>query len=302
MLGNVLSVENTNLNGSWGVNLTFPGWGHIINGVIAIIIWETFIERLGEGLSSIKWIVKWWSGGGLWDSLDHHGDGDVIVVGEILGFVSILLEDGVEGVVTNNLSERFKSDGFDVIKAIGWGNFKVDCLNFIDWYHNFLGELIWETFIERLGEGLSSIKWIVKWWSGGGLWDSLDHHGDGDVIVVGEILGFVSILLEDGVEGVVTNNLSERFKSDGFDVIKAIGWGNFKVDCLNFIDWYHNFLGELVEIVLGLSFGVNENSGFWGWVSGGLGDIGFGASLGLDESNTSVLLLTSFLVVMFVLK
>jgi hypothetical protein len=61
-------------------------------------------------------------------------------------------------------------------------------------------------------------------------------------------------------------------------------------------------LGELVEIVLGLSFGVNENSGFWGWVSGGLGDIGFGASLGLDESNTSVLLLTSFLVVMFVLR
>jgi len=198
LLGNVLSVENTNLNGSWGVNLTFPGWGHIINGVIAIIIWETLIERLGEGLSSIEW--------------------------------------------------------------------------------------------------------IVKWWGGGGLWDSLDHHGDGDVIVVGEILGFVSILLEDGVEGVVTNNLSERFKSDGFDVIKAIGWGNFKVDCLNFIDWYHNFLGELVEIVLGLSFGVNENSSFWGWVSGGLGDIGFGASLGLDESNTSVLLLTSFLVVMFVLR
>ena len=29
----------------------------------------------------------------LYDALDHDGDGDVIVVGEVLGFVSILLLD-----------------------------------------------------------------------------------------------------------------------------------------------------------------------------------------------------------------
>jgi len=176
LLGNVLTVENTNLNSWWSVNLTLPGWGHIINGVITIIIWEALIERLSEGLSSIKWVMKWWSGGGLWDSLDHHGDGDVIVIGEILGFVSILLEDGVEGVVTNNLSERFESNRFDVIKTIGWGNFKVNSFNFIDWYHNFLGELVEVVLGLSFGvnENLSFWGWVGGL-GGVGINDGLDE-------------------------------------------------------------------------------------------------------------------------------
>jgi len=141
----------------------------------------------------------------------------------------------------------------------------------------------------------------VKWWSGGGLWDSLDHHGDGDVVVVGEILGFVSVLLEDGIEGVVTNNLSERFKSDGFDVIKGIGWSNIKGNSFNFVDWYSNILRELREILLSSS--LNEASGLWCWVSNWLGSLGgVVVSGGLEESNTLMLLSTSLLVVMLVLK
>ena len=198
MLSDVLTVENTNLNWSWGGGLTLPVWSHIIDGVVAIVVWETLIERLSESLSSIIWVVKWWSGGGLWDSLDHHGDGDVVVVGEILGLVSVLLEDGVEGVVTNNLSERFKSDGFDVIKSVGWRNVESNSFNFIDW--------------------------------------------DGDV------------------------------------------------------------LGELVEILLSLSLGADESGGLWSWMGGSSWLGGIVVSSGLEESDTFVLFSSRLLVVMFVLK
>jgi hypothetical protein len=58
-------------------------------------------------------------------------------------------------------------------------------------------------------------------------------------------------------------------------------------------------LGELIEVILRLSFGVNENLSFWGWM-GGLGGIGINA--GLDESNTFVLSLSGLFVVMLVLR
>jgi len=166
LLGDVLSVEDTDLDGSWGIGLTFPGWGHIIDGVVAIIIWETLIEGFSKSLGAIERIVKWWSSGGLWDSLDHHGDGDVVVVGEVLGFVSILLEDGVEGVITNNLSEGLKSNGLDVIESIGWGNLQGDGLDLIDWDINHLGEFIEVILGLSLGGDKVGSLWCSGWLGG----------------------------------------------------------------------------------------------------------------------------------------
>ena len=168
MLSDVFTVENTNLNWSWGAGLTLPVWSHIIDGVVAIVVWESLIERLSESLSSIIWVVKWWSSGGLWDSLDHHGDGDVVVVREILSLVSVLLEDGVEGVVTNNLSERFKSDGFNVIKSVGWGNVESNCFNFIDWDGHILGELV--EILLSLSFGVNESSGFRSWMGGLGSW------------------------------------------------------------------------------------------------------------------------------------
>ena len=68
--------------------------------------------------------------------------------------------------------------------------------------------------------------------------------------MIGNILLLVSVTLQDGVESVVTNNLSETLKSDGFDGIEVIGWGNLKGDGLNLINWDIDILGLLIELIL----------------------------------------------------
>ena len=169
LFGDVLAVEDTNLGGSWGGCLTLPVWSHVINGVVTIIVWEALIEGLSKGLGSIEWVVKWWSSGGLWDSLDHHGDSDVVVVGEILGLISVLLEDGVEGIVTNDLSERLESNGLDVIKGVSWRDLKSDGFDLIDWDINELGELV--EVILGLSFGTNEVAGL---WSTGVVRGSLD--------------------------------------------------------------------------------------------------------------------------------
>ena len=47
----------------------------------------------------------------------------------------------------------------------------------------------------------------------------------------------ISISLKDGVEGVITNDLSETLKSNRLDVIEIVGWRNLKSDGFNLIDW-----------------------------------------------------------------
>ena len=69
------------------------------------------------------------------------------------------------------------------------------------------------------------------------LWVSLDHDGHGDVVVVGHILGLLSGSVEDGVEGIVTNNLSEGFEGDGLDGVKTIEGVDGEVDGLDLINW-----------------------------------------------------------------
>merc|ERR1719454_2549470 len=95
----------------------------------------------------------------------------------------------------------------------------------------------------------------------GGLdWLSLDHHGDGNVVVVRGVLGLGSVLLSDGLEGIVTNNLSERLEGDGVNAIEGVGWGNLEGESSLLINWDGDQLGVRGEdLGIGeLSIGVSE--------------------------------------------
>jgi len=104
-LGDVFSIELSNHDSLSEGLLLSPGRGSVVTGKITIIVGESLVEGLGERLLSIIWVLGGSSGLLVWGSLDHHGDGDVVVVGWVLLLVSIVLSDGVEGVVTNDLSK-----------------------------------------------------------------------------------------------------------------------------------------------------------------------------------------------------
>ena len=138
-LGNVLTVELSNLDLT-SVVLLGPIGGLIIDGVVSVIVWETLVEDVLEGLASGELVVGE-GGHGLWGSLDHDGEGHVVVVRDILVLISGALEDGVEGVVANNLSEGLEGNRLKNILAVSWGNSEVDGLGLIDWNINGLGVL-----------------------------------------------------------------------------------------------------------------------------------------------------------------
>ena len=108
-----------------------------------------------------------------------------------------------------------------------------------------------------------------------GLWVSLDHHGHGDVVVVGHVLGLPSVSVKDGVEGVVTNNLSEALEGNGLDGVEVVKSVNLDVNGLDLINWDIN-----ESWVGGLNSGVNLNEvgGSWG-VWSNLGDEFWGGNL-----------------------
>ena len=81
----------------------------------------------------------------------------------------------------------------------------------------------------------------------GSLWDSLNHNGKGDVVVVRDILLLISSSLKNGVEGIVSNDLSEGLESDGLNNILGVGWVNLEGDGLNLIDWDIGGLSEGIE-------------------------------------------------------
>ena len=163
-LGNILSVKLSNLDLSLTV-LLGPVGGLVINGVVSIIIWEALVEDILEGFATSEGIVDV-SGSGLWDSLNHDGKGDVVVVGDILLLISGSLKDGVEGVVANNLSEGLEGNGLNDILRVGWVNLEGDGLNLIDWDIGGLSE-----GIEWIG--LGSDKVGLGWDSGNTNWGSL---------------------------------------------------------------------------------------------------------------------------------
>ena len=86
---------------------------------VSVIIWESLVESGGKTWSAIRsvWVSERSWGKFEWLSLDHHGNGDIVVIRWVLDFVSILLSDGLEGVVTNDLSECLKSDAVSTSKV-----------------------------------------------------------------------------------------------------------------------------------------------------------------------------------------
>jgi len=89
---------------------------------VSVIIWESLVERGGEGWSAIwgVWVSEWGWSKFKWFSLDHHGDGNIVVIGWVLDFVSILLSNGFEGIIANDLSEGLERNAVNHIKCIGW--------------------------------------------------------------------------------------------------------------------------------------------------------------------------------------
>jgi len=164
--------------------------------------------------------------------------------------------------------------------------------------------IIRETFIEGGGKGDTIwVIWIVSWWVSNIFWDSSDHHGDGDIVVVGSIFLLISISFSNGVEGVITNNLSETFEGNRLDVIEIVGWANVKGDSFDLIDWDIDVLGPFLPFSGILSFGGEEVIGSWSGFAGNLG-LSLDWSSGWNHSNTDVFgsswFLSVFLVVLFV--
>ena len=109
------------------------------------------------------------------------------------------------------------------------------------------------------------------------------------------ILLLISVLLEDGVEGIISDDLSETLESNRLNSVKLVGWGNLEGDGLDLIDWDINWHGVLVEVIL--SLGLDKVGGSWS------SSVRWGLLLSLNERNTlSVLLvMLSLLVVMLML-
>jgi len=181
-LGHVLTVKLTNLSLSLMV-LLGPVGGLVINGVVSIIIWETFIHDFGEGFTSSENVVGGGGSGGLWNSLDHNGKSNVVVVGDILLLISGSVKDGVESVITNNLSERLEGNGLNNVLRVGWVHLEGDGLNLIDWDIGGLSE---------------SIEWIRLDLNEVGLgWDSgdTDWGGLNKLLVVVMLVVLLGVLL-----------------------------------------------------------------------------------------------------------
>jgi len=125
-----------------------------------------------------------------------------------------------------------------------------------------------------------------------GLWVSLNHNSHGDVVVIRHILGLISVSLEDGVEGIVTNNLSEALKGNGLDGVEVVKSVNLEVNGLDLINWDIN-----ESWVGGLNSGVNLNEvgGSWG-VWSNLGDEFWGGDL-----NGGIFVMVLVLVVLLVM-
>jgi len=78
--------------------------------------------------------------------------------------------------------------------------------------------------------------------------------------MISHIFGLISVSLKDGVEGIITNNLSEALKSNGLDGIEVIKSSNGEVNGLYLINW------DINESWVGCDEGVvNLNEVGDGW-------------------------------------
>ena len=85
--------------------------------------------------------------------------------------------------------------------------------------------------------------------------------------MIRHILGLLSVSVKDGVEGVVTNNLSEGLEGNGLDGVKVVKGVNGEVNGLDLINWDVNE-GSMG----GVSGGINLGEVSSGWGSWHLGD------------------------------
>ena len=109
----------------------------------------------------------------------------------------------------------------------------------------------------------------------------------------------ISILLEDGVEGVVSNDLSETLEGNRLDVIEIVGWGDIKGNGFDLIDWDIELLGPFSPLSGIGGFGSEHSGGSWSrfgsWLSGNNW-----SDNGLSNLNSNVLFLSWLFVVVLV--
>ena len=143
--------------------------------------------------------------------------------------------------------------------------------------------IVWESLVECGGKRSNAIwgVWVSEWCWCKFKWLSLDHHGHGNVVVVRWVLDFVSILLSNGLEGIVTNDLSECLQGDAVNDIKGVGWGHFQSKSSLLIDWDGDGLGVGIEN-LGIRLGGHGGEGVLEVNLGGGTGLGHSKSLG-DE-------------------
>ena len=107
---------------------------------VSVIIRESLVECGGKRRSAI-WGIRVSRGSWCefkWFSLDHHGDGNIVVIRWVLDFVSITFSNSLEGVVANDLSECLKSNAVNDIERVGWRDLKGKSSLLIDWNRNKL--------------------------------------------------------------------------------------------------------------------------------------------------------------------
>jgi len=137
LLGDVLTVELANDGLRSGGSRLLEARSSIRDGVVSIIIRETLIELRGEEFTTVP-LIKNLSTSWRRNSSDHHADSDIIMIIGVLNFISVLAEDGSEGIVANNLSESLKGDGVNNISVEVRVASHVDGVNLINWDHEWL--------------------------------------------------------------------------------------------------------------------------------------------------------------------
>ena len=71
-------------------------------------------------------------------------------------------------------------------------------------------------------------------------------------------MSLISVFLQDGVEGVISYDLSETFEGNRFDVVEIVSWRNLKGNSFNLINWDIEVLGPFLPFGSIGGFGVEE--------------------------------------------
>jgi len=97
-------------------------------------------------------------------------------------------------------------------------------------------------------------------------WDrsfSCDHQWNSNIVVVIWIFCFISITFQNWIESVITNNLSEGFKSDRINLVTWYCWSYGKSKSLWVLNWNWNKL-----LASSIYFIFNQSLLFWNFSTG----------------------------------